>query len=450
MSLTAAEQFLLELTNRARLDPAGEAARNGIDLNAGLTAGTISTQSKQVLASNADLDAAASAHSLWMLKQDVFSHTGDGGSSPGDRATAAGYDWTAMGENIGFTGTTGTLNLQAAVEQIHNALFVSSGHRVNMLNATYTEAGMAAEVGIFTQGGLSYNAAMVTEMFGTTGSTVFLTGVAYTDSDLDKFYSMGEARAGVTFSAQGQSTLTATAGGYGIGLTATPALAVTGQAGSLAFSATVNLSLGNVKLDVVDGSWFYTSGSITLGTGIQNVRLLGVMGLSANGSDAANQITGNAGANTLHGYGGHDSLMSGGGNDRLYGDVGNDTISGDVGNDLLRGGAGLDRLLGGDGADKIYGDAGADSLTGGGGADCFFFASNFGRDQISDFSVAGGDMLKIDDAIWGGAVKTAAEVVAEFASVSGGAVVFDFGGGMVLTLNGLTSTQGLAAGIELI
>lgn len=450
MSLTAGEQYLLELTNRARLDPAGEAARNGIDLNAGLAAGTISTQSKQVLASNTDLEAAASAHSLWMLETDVFSHTGDGGSSPGDRATAAGYDWTTMGENIGFTGTTGTLNFEAAVEQIHNALFVSSGHRVNMLNAAFTEAGMSAEIGVFTQGGVNYNSAMVTEMFGSTGSTVFLTGVAYTDTDLDKFYSMGEARAGVSFAAQGQSGVTAAAGGYGIGLTATAALAVTGQAGSLAFSATINLSLGNVKLDLVDGSWFYTSGSITLGTGIQNVRLLGVMGLSANGNEMANQITGNSGANSVHGLAGNDTLISGGGNDRLYGDIGNDSINGDFGNDLLRGGAGLDRLIGGDGADKIYGDAGTDTLTGGTGADCFFFARNFGRDAISDFSLSGDDLLKLDDAIWGGTAMTAAEVVADFATVSSGNVVFDFGGGMVLTLTGLTSTQGLAAGIELI
>ena len=448
MSLTAAEQYLLELTNRARLDPAGEAARNGIDLNAGLSPGTISALSKPVLAGNAELETAASAHSLWMLENDIFSHTGSGGSTPSGRATAAGYDWTAIGENIGYTGTTGTLNLEAAVAQIHNSLFVSSGHRVNMLNASYTEAGMSAEIGVFTQGGISYNSAMVTEMFGTTGSTVFLTGVAYTDSDLDKFYSMGEARAGVSFSAQGISAVTASAGGYSIGLVATTALAVSGLAGSLSFSATLNLSLGNVKLDLVDGAWFYTSANITLGTGIQNVKLLGVMGLSATGSDQANLITGNSGANTMHGNAGNDNLAAAAGNDRIYGDVGNDTVSGEAGNDLIRGGAGSDRLTGGDGADKIFGDAGADTLTGGTGADSFQFALNFGKDQIGDFSLADNDLLKFDDAIWGGGILTGAAVVAQFATVTGGNVVFDFGGGQLLTLTGLSSTSGLAAGIE--
>lgn len=449
MSLTAAEQYLLELTNRARLDPAAEAARNGIDLNAGLTAGTISTQSKPVLAPDSGLQSAASGHSLWMLQQDIFSHTGAGGSSPGDRATAAGYEWNSLGENIGFTGTTATLNIEAAVEQIHGALFVSSGHRVNMMNATYTETGMAVEIGTFTQGNINYNSAMVTEMFGRSGTAVFLTGVAYTDSDGDKFYSMGEGRSGVTYTAQGVSDVTEAAGGYDIALSATAALAVTGQAGSLAFSATVDLSLGNVKLDLVDGAWFYTSGSITLGSGVQNVQLLGVMGLAANGNETANQIIGNSGANSMHGNGGHDTVTAGLGNDRIYGDAGNDTLTGDAGNDLLRGGAGQDRLNGGSGADKLYGDAGADTLTGGSNADSFFFAPNFGSDQISDFSLSGGDSLKLDDAIWSGATLTGAEVVAAYASVTGGNVVLDFGSGMVLTLIGLTTTSGLAAGIEL-
>ena len=47
---TAQEQLVLELINRARLDPAAEAARFGIALNEGLPAGTISTAAKQPLA----------------------------------------------------------------------------------------------------------------------------------------------------------------------------------------------------------------------------------------------------------------------------------------------------------------------------------------------------------------------------------------------------------------
>ncbi|MBN1966180.1 MAG: LysM peptidoglycan-binding domain-containing protein, partial [Anaerolineae bacterium] len=48
---------------------------------------------------NAQLMAAAQAHAQWMAAQGMFSHTGAGGSSPQDRATAAGYQgWVA--ENI--------------------------------------------------------------------------------------------------------------------------------------------------------------------------------------------------------------------------------------------------------------------------------------------------------------------------------------------------------------
>ncbi len=85
------EQYLLELINRARSDPASEAARYGIDLNEGLSPGTISSDPKQPLAVNPDLVEGARAHSQWMIDNDVFSHTGANGSAPGDRMAAAGY-----------------------------------------------------------------------------------------------------------------------------------------------------------------------------------------------------------------------------------------------------------------------------------------------------------------------------------------------------------------------
>ena len=43
---TAREQYMLELINRARLDPKGEASRYGISLNEGVSSGnTISSAS---------------------------------------------------------------------------------------------------------------------------------------------------------------------------------------------------------------------------------------------------------------------------------------------------------------------------------------------------------------------------------------------------------------------
>src|SRR6188474_103953 len=56
------EQLLVELINRARSDPAAEAARYGIDLNLGLPPGTITTAPKQPLAPHQALVNAAGAH----------------------------------------------------------------------------------------------------------------------------------------------------------------------------------------------------------------------------------------------------------------------------------------------------------------------------------------------------------------------------------------------------
>ena len=218
MAQNAYEQYMLELVNRARLDPAAEAALYGVNL------GTISATSKQPLAANDLLLVAAENHSQWMLDTDTFSHTGANGSSPGDRMAAAGYTFTgqwAWGENIAWQGTTGTLNLIATIDAEHAALFRSDGHRANILNDTFQELGMGIETGQMTADGKTYNAAMVTEDFAKSGSGAFLTGVAYTDTDGNDFYSVGEGRGGVQVAAQlvGGTTTTVTTdapGGYGM------------------------------------------------------------------------------------------------------------------------------------------------------------------------------------------------------------------------------------------
>ena len=91
---TAHEQYFLELVNRARANPGAEASRLGIDLNQGLTAGTIADTAKQPVAMNQFLNDSAQTHSDWMLATDTFSHTGANGSSAGDRMKAAGYAFT--------------------------------------------------------------------------------------------------------------------------------------------------------------------------------------------------------------------------------------------------------------------------------------------------------------------------------------------------------------------
>jgi Ca2+-binding RTX toxin-like protein len=415
MTLSAAEVYLLELINRGRLDPAAEAARFGIGLNAGLPAGTISIAAKQVLAPNAALEKAAVSHSKWMISVDKFSHTGQNGSQPSDRAEAAGYTgYSLVGENIAWAGTTGSISINASTINTHyRGLFLSEGHRANTMTEQFREVGLAEELGAFRTGGTTYNSAMLTEVFGLRGASVFLTGVAYTDKNSNNFYDIGEGRGGVTFTAQGKSAAVAGTGLYALRLSTDATQDITGRVGSKAFSVQLDMSSKNAKLDVVGANTFFTSTDITLKTGIHNARLLGVADLDATGNASANTITGNKGDNALSGMGG---------NDRLSGGLGDDTLTGGAGNDVLGGAA---------------------------GADVFVFANAFGSDQISDFSISGGDILRLDDAIWGGAAKTAAQMISQYATDTGANIVLNFGTGEVLTLIGVSSTAGLAGVIEI-
>ena len=329
----AREQLFLELVNRARLDPLAEGARQGLaDLNRGLPAGSITGAPLQVLAPNPLLHQAAVDHSLWMLATDTFSHTGAGGSSIAQRIAAAGYVVVApggVGENLAWTGTTGTLSMDAATTQHFAQLFDSDGHRRNILRDWFKESGIAQEQGQFTHtNGVTYNASMLTHKFAASGTDVFLTGVVHADRDGDGFYDLAEGIAGATIAIGGQSVQSASAGGYALRLAPAAGVAVTLSHGDATLGATVDLSGGNVKLDLVQdaqGLRLGSSGNLTLGTGALRADLLGAADLALTGNAGDNVLTGNRGANVLHGGAGNDTLIGGGGNDTLDGGSGTDT-----------------------------------------------------------------------------------------------------------------------------
>ncbi len=223
------EQYMLELSNVARRDPAAYAASLGVDLNEGLATGTISSAAKQPLAFNPLLIDAARQHSQWMLDTNTFSHTGAGGSNPQQRMVAAGYvfngSWT-WGENIGVQGTTGPLNRVEFTRSIEEALFVDQnipgrGHRLNLLNDQFAEVGVGVRSGQFN----GYSSVMATQDFAKSDALAFLTGVVYDDSLLrDRFYTPGEGLGGITITAirdgggQTYSTTTWPSGGYSLEL----------------------------------------------------------------------------------------------------------------------------------------------------------------------------------------------------------------------------------------
>lgn len=199
VNLTAKEQLLLELINRARLNPTAEAKRFSIDLNASLEENTISASPKQPLAPNQLLTNASRAHSEDMLSNDYFSHESPEGSQPGDRATEAGYEWNHVGENISWGGSTGEIDEDEQVPERHERLFLSAGHRKNLLKEEFREVGIGFLFGRYKhEDKITYNASMVTELFGANlRKGHFVTGVVYTDAsdgsaEDDDFYSIGE------------------------------------------------------------------------------------------------------------------------------------------------------------------------------------------------------------------------------------------------------------------
>jgi serralysin len=144
---------------------------------------------------------------------------------------------------------------------------------------------------------------------------------------------------------------------------------------------------------------------------------------------------------------GNDSLFGNNGRNTLDGRGGNDRLEGLDGNDRLLGGGGKDKLLGGAGKDTLDGQDGNDKLTGDAGADAFVFGRGSGKDMVLDFE-DDIDTLRLDDALWTG-VRTVAQVIADFGTNDNGDVVFDFGGGNVLTVLDITLNR-LANDIDIV
>ncbi|MGB0467511.1 MAG: calcium-binding protein, partial [Pontibacterium sp.] len=114
------------------------------------------------------------------------------------------------------------------------------------------------------------------------------------------------------------------------------------------------------------------------------------------GTDEADNLSGNSGNEVLSGLDGNDSLNGNEGDDTLSGGEGNDTLYGNDGNDILSGGAGADRLYGYADDDLLDGGAGADTLNGGKGNDRYLLGHG---DTISEDSSAEGgfDTLVLSD-----------------------------------------------------
>lgn len=84
---------------------------------------------------NAVLESASARHVKDMVKQKRLNHTGSDGSDVATRVTDAGYNWSAVGENI----AKGYASEKAVIA----AWKKSPGHCKNIMKAAYTEMGVA-------------------------------------------------------------------------------------------------------------------------------------------------------------------------------------------------------------------------------------------------------------------------------------------------------------------
>lgn len=181
----------------------------------------------------------------------------------------------------------------------------------------------------------------------------------------------------------------------------------------------------------------------TISTGIGNDKVAGVSAndrfVLGSGNDTG---TGGSGNDTIYGGTGKDSLLGESARDLLYGGdqddygfggTGNDRIYGGAGNDNLDGGNDADLVSGGAGNDRLLGGTGADTLTGGLGADNFRFRAGDDVDRITDF-VNNVDTLVLQGF---GAGFTVNAALSKATNITGG-VRFDFGGGDVVTVMGVT------------
>lgn len=131
-----------------------------------------------------------------------------------------------------------------------------------------------------------------------------------------------------------------------------------------------------------------------------------------------------------------DELRGDHGANRLFGREGADTLLGRDSDDYLNGGAH---------GDWLDGQAGDDVLRGGTHADTFVF--NEGLDRVEDFNFQHRDQIALDRTALALGEMSAAEVVSSYGRIEGGLAVLDFGGTDQLTIESLTSLNGLADSI---
>lgn len=309
---TEFEQYMLELINRARADPAAEVVRLTAEASSqpgywgaattfnlyegfyrapsinegppllGGAAYSIPATAKQPLAFNTDMIDTSHAYVLRMQSSNSISHQ-IGGSSVYDRLTAEGYttdfpldsgqnNYFPGSENNSYVATSDSFDTafydgdirKEAIDVMHHGLFTDGssstrGHRMTMLASDWQEAGIGVDFGIDGQ----FSSAYANHTFGVqSGRGPFLTGVVFNDLDSDQFFTpnTGEPIAGilVTVYKTGTAEVVATStsfssGGYSIAVPSNDIYDIRFSSTSAdeTFSG-IAVGTENVKVDVID------------------------------------------------------------------------------------------------------------------------------------------------------------------------------------------------------
>jgi uncharacterized protein YkwD len=269
---TAEQQYMLEMVNSARTNPAATAAwlKNNItpdvqatleyyhvDLNSTLQA-IATTPAKPPLAWNSNLANAAQAHSQDMANTKVQSHTGSDGSTIDSRIQQSGYGPTAStGENA--------YAYASDVKQAMEAFLLDwgvadQGHRRNLLqaNVPISQAFQETGVGIVHTNSATFGPVVVTQDFARSANPqAQLLGVAYSDNQGTGQYAPGEGQGNVQVDAINQatgqiySTQTSAAGGYQMALPAGKYQVISSVNNKVVQSSPMSIGSDNVEVDFV-------------------------------------------------------------------------------------------------------------------------------------------------------------------------------------------------------
>ncbi len=270
---TPDEQYMLELINRARREPAAEgirlmdtedarvqAAYSYFNINAAATKAAFATYPSQPpLAFHPLLIDAARAHTADMVANNFQGHDGSDGSTLTTRYQRVGYQSMGMyGENVAAYAESVWyahcgLNVDWGAQNQ-----IDLGHRRNIMNfdsQVYTEIGIGITK---TNGGLMQGTVgpyVVTQDFGMR-NVKYITGVVYADQNNNGIYDVGEGLEGVEIRTQPAGTyytVSSASGGYALPYSASGAVTVTASGGALTAPLPLTILMGstNMKVDFI-------------------------------------------------------------------------------------------------------------------------------------------------------------------------------------------------------